>query len=155
MGRHCHRWERTAAVRSRAAVHGKVTSGHHPAGRNHPTHSMQCGAVGLRDPRDRKLRQRGEVGEVPSFSTVYTRARTRAPTAQTYRSSPTSPCGAGSTIHPPETRGNQRAMPCRDAVAGARALASDGAGRRARCFAARGSTTAAHCPTTPHGTGRA
>jgi hypothetical protein len=36
-----------------------------------------------------------------------------------YRSSPTSPRAAGSTIHPHETRGNQHAMPCHDAFAGA------------------------------------
>src|SRR5260221_6094796 len=36
---------------------------------------MRCRAVGLRDPRDRSLRQRGEVGEVPCFSTVPARLR--------------------------------------------------------------------------------
>jgi hypothetical protein len=50
----------------------------------------------------------------------YTRACAPAPTAQTHQSSPTSPRAADCTIRPHETCGKQHAMPCHDALVGAR-----------------------------------
>jgi len=108
---------------SRAAVHeGKVASSHHPAGRNHPDplYAVWSGWA----PSIHETAGSGSVVKLvklPAFR-PYARGRTRTRTPQTYRSSPTSPRGADCTIRPHKTCGNQRAMPCHDAVAGARGV---------------------------------